>query len=200
MEGTIEKEKVNNNIKNKTQNKSNKKILLIIFLIIIFFMIIFSTIFAFININNKNIVSGVKIEGIDVSGLSKEEAEEKINLIYNDKIEKDILLKYEEYDSSINPKIIETNYNVKEAVEEAINIGKNKNIIVNNYDILLALMGRKNVSVNMTINEEIANQNIEDIGSKIPGVVVEPDYYIENNTLIVTKGKEGIKVNTEELK
>lgn len=200
IEGTIEKEKVNNNKNDKTKNKNNKKILLIIFLIIVFFIIIFSTIFAFININNTNIVSGVKIEGIDVSGLSREVAEEKINLIYNNKKEKDILLKYEDYDSCINPKMIETNYNVKDAVEEAINIGKNKNIIVNNYDILLALMGRKNINVNMTINEEIANQSIEDIGSKIPGVVVEPNYYIENNTLIVTKGKEGIKVNTDELK
>ena len=198
IEGTIEKEKVNNNKNDKTKNKNNKKILLIIFLIIVFFIIIFSTIFAFININNTNIVSGVKIEGIDVSGLSREVAEEKINLIYNNKKEKDILLIYEDYDSCINPKMIETNYNVKDAVEEAINIGKNKNIIVNNYDILLALMGRKNV--NLTINEEIANQSIEDFGSKIPGVVVEPNYYIENNTLIVTKGKEGIKVNTDELK
>lgn len=180
--------------------KNNKKILLIIFLIIIFFIIIFSTIFAFININNTNIVSGVKIEGIDVSGLSKEEAEEKINLIYDNKKENDILLKYEDYDSSISPKLIETNYDVKSAVEEAIEIGKNKNIIANNYNILSALIGRKNVNVNMTINEEIANQSIEDIGSKIPGVVVEPDYYIENQTLIVTKGKEGLKIDTDELK
>lgn len=179
--------------------KNNKKILLIIFLIIIFFIIIFSTIFAFININNTNIVSGVKIEGIDVSGLSKEEAEEKINLIYNNKKENDILLKYEDYDSSINPKFIDTNYDVKGAVEEAINIGKNKNIVINNYNILSALLGRKNVDVNMTINEEIASQSIEDICSKIPGVVIEPDYYIENKTLIITKGKEGIKVNIDEL-
>ena len=195
VEGTSEK--LNNNMNRKTIN--NKKILLIIFLIIVFFIIMFSTIFAFININNTNIVSGVKIEGIDVSGLSKKEAEEKINLIYDNKIENDILLKYEDYDSSINPKLIETNYKVEAAVEEAIGIGKNKNIIVNNYEILFALMGKKNINVNLTINEEIANQIITDIGSKIPGVVIEPDYYIENEILFITRGKEGLKINTDEL-
>ena len=113
----------------KSKQINNKKAILIVTFIIIFLLILLSTIFAFININNTNIVSGVKIEGIDVSGLSKEEAEEKLNLIYKDKKEKDILLKYEDYETNINPELIETNYDIEGAITEAISIGKNKNII-----------------------------------------------------------------------
>lgn len=184
----------------KSKQINNKKAILIVTFIIIFLLILLSTIFAFININNTNIVSGVKIEGIDVSGLSKEEAEEKLNFIYKDKKEKDILLKYEDYETNINPELIETNYDIEGAITEALSIGKNKNIIANNYNIMFALLGKKNIDVNVTINEELANTTIEDIGANIPGVIKEPDYYREKETLIITKGKEGLKVNTEELK
>lgn len=186
--------------KNKKE-KSNKKYILCIFLMCILFIIglVFSTIFAIININNNNIVSGVKIEGIDVSGLTREEAKLKINIIYEEKKQKDIKLKYEEYETTINPDLLETKYDVESAIEEAISIGKNNNIIVNNYNILWALIGKKDINVNMTINEETAKKTIEDIGKNITGAVVEPDYYIENDKLIITKGKEGLKVDTESL-
>lgn len=207
-EETIEKnsqskdlfEKEESKEKNKKE-KSKKKYILCIFLMCILFIIglVFSTIFAIININNNNIVSGVKIEGIDVSGLTREEAKLKINIIYEEKKQKDIKLKYEEYETTINPDLLETKYDVEGSIEEAISIGKNNNIIVNNYNILWALIGKKDINVNMTINEETAKKTIEDIGKNITGAVVEPDYYIENDKLIITKGKEGLKVDTESL-
>ena len=42
-------------------------------------------------------------------------------------------------------------------------------------------------------------KTIEDIGTNLPGVVVESAYYIENNKLIITKGKKGVKIDTEKL-
>ncbi len=210
MENTREKEEThpNNELENEIKNKikkeykgKNSKVILfaIIISVLILIGIIFSTIFAIININNNNITSGVKIKGIDVSGLSKEEAKNKIELIYNEKKQKDILLKYEDYDATINPELLEVNYDVDGAVESAISIGKGGNIFVNNYNILFALIGKKDVNVNMAINEEVTKQTIEDIGTNIPGAVVEPDYYIEDDNLIITKGQEGIKIDTENL-
>lgn len=196
----IEEQETEKKTENKnTYVKNKNKIILpvIIICIIILIGIIFSTIFAIVNINNNNIVSGVKIEGIDVSGLSRDDAKSKIELMYNEKKKKDILLKYEDYDATINSGLLETNYDVEGAIEEAISVGKNSNIIVNNYNILFALIGKKDINVNMTINEEVAKQTIEDIGSKIPEAVIEPDYYIEGDKLIITKGKEGLKIDTE---
>ena len=137
--------------KEKIKKESNKKIIIPIISIgiIILLIIIVSTIFAFININNTNIVNGVKIEGIDVSGLTKESAKEKIDSIYNKKKQKDIILKYQDYDTTINPELLEVSYDTEKAVEEAINVGKNSNIIINNYNILFALIGKKNINVNL---------------------------------------------------
>lgn len=180
--------------------EQKRKIIPIIVIGIIFVaIIIFSTIFALININNTNIVSGVKINGIDVAGLSREEAKEKIDSIYNEKKQKDILLKYEDYDATINPELIDTKYDTDRAIEEAISIGKSGNIIVNNYNILFAIIGKKDIKVNIEINEDETKKTIESIGSNIPGAVVEPDYYIEEDKLIITKGKAGLKIDTDNL-
>ena len=196
------KKKIKENIKQmeKPQNKKRKKVIIFVTIgIIILFLLLFSSIFALININNSKIISGVKIEGIDVSGLSKDEAKAKLEAIYNEKKEKEIPIKYNEFESSINPSMIELNYNVEKAVDEAINIGRNNNIFINNYNILFTLIGKKDKNVEMTINEEATKKIIEDTGANLPGIVIESSYYIEGENLIITKGKEGIKIDTEQL-
>ena len=196
------KKKIKENIKQmeKPQNKKRKKVIIFVTIgIIILFLLLFSSIFALININNSKIISGVKIEGIDVSGLSKDEAKAKLEAVYNEKKEKEIPIKYNEFESSINPSMIELNYNIEKAVDEAINVGRNNNIFINNYNILFTLIGKKDINVEMTINEEATRKIIEDTGANLPGVVIESSYYIEGENLIITKGKEGIKIDTEGL-
>ena len=126
-------------IKKRNKNKKTIKLISIVFAIII---VIFSVIFAITNINNANITKGVKIEGIDVSGLTREQAKEKLESIYSEKKKKDITLKYEDFETTIAPETLETNYNIEKATNEAILVGKSGNIITNNYGIFFALIGR----------------------------------------------------------
>ncbi len=186
----------------KMDNKKDKKKGIIIGVTIIALIvigIIISTVFALININNDKIINGVSISGIDVSGLSKEEAKEKIEIVYNEKKEKEINIKYEDYTATLNPTLLETNYNVDKAVEEAYKIGREENIFINNYNILFTLIGKKNVNVDMTIDEEVAKQTINDISMELPGVIIESGYSIEDDELIITKGKSGIYIDTDKL-
>ena len=183
-------------IKKRNKNKKNIKLISIVFAIII---AIFSVIFAITNINNANITKGVKIEGIDVSGLTREQAKEKLESIYSEKKKKDITLKYEDFETTIAPETLETNYNIEKATNEAILVGKSGNIITNNYGIFFALIGKKNIKVETTINEEQTKQAIEDIQTNLPETIEEPDYYIENDKLIITPGKEGLKILTDKL-
>lgn len=197
--------KVEKQVQKMTEPQKNKKKkwgipvgITITFIIIAMFC---STIFALVNINNEKIVNGVTIANIDVSGLTKEEANNKLEEIYQTKKEKEIEIKYQDYETTLNPTIMEVNYETEKAVEEAYLIGKGKNIFINNYEILSTQIKSKNIPVNMTINEEIAKQSIEDIGVNLPGVLIESSYAIEEdeNELIITKGKEGIVIHAEEL-
>jgi len=184
----------------KKEEKGRKKLIIsmVICIILLLLIGIFSVVFALLNINNNKIISGISISGINVSNLTKDEASKYITEKVNDKIAKTIKLKYnEEYETSINLEQIETNYKISEAVEEAFKIGRSGNIVINNYDILLARFGKKNVDLEVNINEELFNQVINDISAKIPGAVVQNSYYIEGQELIIKRGIKGITVTDE---
>ena len=200
---TVEKEINKMQSEGKTENKKNKKRNIIITVIVISIVaviaLIFSTIFAFLNINKEGILDGVSIQGIDVSGLSYEEAKAKLDEIYNKKMEKDINLSYEDYTATLNPTLMEVNYNIEKAVDEAYNLGRGENIFVNNYQILMTLIQKKNINIEMTLNEEVTRQSIEDIGVNLPGIVIESSYSVEDDELIITKGQPGIVIDTDKL-
>ena len=192
--------KQNKMTESEIENKKRKKVISIIAIgVILVLAVIVSTIFAFLNIKNENIISGVSISGIDVSGLSKEEAKAKIENVYNEKKEKEIAVKYQDYETTLNPTLMEVNYDVETAVNEANSIGRGDNIFINNYNILFTLIGKKNVNVNMSLNEDVTKQTISDISVNLPGVVIESNYSVEDDELIITKGKEGVVVNTDAL-
>ena len=181
------------NIKKKMSLKLKIAIITMIFIILIFI----STIFALVNMGNEKIISGISISGVDVSGLSKEEAIAKLNSIYNEKKEKDIKVKYKEYENTLSPKILEVNYKVEEAVDKAYKIGKENNIFINNYQILFTLLAKQKIDVEMTLNEEMTNQLISDMEVNLPGVLVNSSYAIEDDELIITKGKEGVLIDKD---
>ncbi len=191
--------KVEKEVKNMGEYKKKKWILPVSIVSVLVIAIFFSTIFAFVNINNQKIINGVSIAGIDVSGLSKEEANAKIADIYEKKKESEIEIQYQEYEATLNPTLMEVNYEIEKALEEAFLIGKGDNIFINNYDILFSFVKKRNIDVNMTLNEEVTKQSIEDIGVNLPGVIIESSYAVEEDELLITKGKAGVVINTEEL-
>lgn len=192
-----EMEKMENDKKKK--NKRKYVILAIIVGVLLIIGLLISTVFALINIGNENIIDGISISGIDVSGLSKEDAKTKIESVYSEKKEKDIALKHGEYETTLSPVLMEVNYKIDEAVENACSIGKSSNIFVNNYNILFALFNKKDIPLEMTINEDVTKQTIEDMNISLPDVVIESSYSVEGNELIITKGKAGVKIDTDSL-
>lgn len=200
----ISKEKsvttINNKENEKPKNKKKRKVIYIVLAIIVFILAIFSVIFSLININNNDIMDGVSIKGINVSGMSKEEAKQNIEKITTEKLLKTIKLVDGDYKVELNPKDIEATFNVDKAVEEAYNIGRDGNIIVNNYKILMAKLFKKDINLDFSLNEERLLEIIKDTSLKLPGTVVQSSYYIEDDELIITKGIAGERIKTEELK
>lgn len=111
--------------------------------------------------------------------MSKEEAKQNIEKVTKEKLLKTIKLIDGDYKVDLNPKDIEASFNVDKAVEEAYNIGRDGNIIVNNYKILMAQLFKKDVNLDFTLNEERLLEIITDTSLKLPGTVVQSSYYIE---------------------
>lgn len=197
---TQEKKKEAEKQEAKSKDKKKSRLPIILGSILIIFILIFSVFFSLISINNENILDNVSIMGIDVSNMSKEKAEEAVSEVITSKLQEELILKKYDYETSLNANQINAQFDIKTAVNEAYNIGRDGNIITNNYGILGTwLFGRK-IECNFNFDEESLNKKIDDISSKLPGAVVQNSYYIEDEELIIVKGTPGISIKKDELK
>ena len=198
----IIKEKKKNNIKKEksSNNKNKASIYIICISIIIIMLLVISVIFSLININNENILNNVSIMGIDVSNMSQEKAKEAVSEVINAKLEEELVLKKDDYETSMNASQISAQFDIETAVNEAFNIGRDGNIITNNYGILSTMIFGKNIECSFNYNEESLDKKIADIEAKLPGAVVQSSYYIEDENLIIVKGTKGLAIKEEELK
>ena len=107
-----------------TTKKSHKTLFIISFAVIavILLFLVFSTIFGSTVGYKTTIIHGIKIKDIDVSGLSKEEAIAKVTSAFQEKLEKQITLKHNEYEITVFP----GQFDVSFAIEEAVNMAYEK--------------------------------------------------------------------------
>lgn len=183
------------------QNKRKLTYIAISVLIILIVALFFSTIFAILNVGNETFIKGVKLKNIDISGLTIKDAKEKMNEALKIELMQNITLTYKKNSEiTLDPNQIEFSYNLEEAINEAYKIGRSSNIVGNNYELLFTAFLGKNINIDYTYNEELLNTFINDLESKIPGTVVEPTYYIEDNQLIINNGIDGIVIDKNKLK
>ena len=183
------------------RNKKKLKTIIITLVITFLLLVIISTSFAIFNMNNSNIINGIYTKNLNISSLSKEDAKKQMAEVMQKELMPEINLRYnEEYNVTLKPEQIEFQYQIDDAVEKAFSIGRSGNILIDNYIIIYTTLFGKEIKLNYTYNGELLNQFVEDINSKLPGLVIEPTYYIEENQLFVNKGIDGIQVKKEDLK
>ncbi len=182
--------------KNMSSNNSTKKVLtvLLLLILVILVVIIFSIIFSLMNANNKNIIQGVYINNIDVSNLSENEAMEILEQKLNDNKKNYIIVKYNNYTRNIKLQDINGKFNIEDAVNNACNIGKDKDIIQNNYKILSTMIFKNKIEANFTYDEELLQKMINEISLEIPGMAINSSYIIDGDNLIIKNGTEGLKI------
>ena len=188
-------------INEKKDNKVSKsKKIIIISSICILFLAVFSVIFSLININNDKILNKVTIMGIDVSNMTIDKAKEELSQVINTKLEEELTLKKDDYATSLNANQINMQFDIEKAVNEAYNIGRDGNIITNNYGIIGTLLFGRNIECQTNFNYEALDKKIRDISSKLPNAVIQNSYYIEEEELIIVKGSAGDSIKEEDLK
>ena len=185
------------------EQKSHIKIwiILIVIAILVILAAVFSTVFAVVNNNNEKIIQGITVNETDISNLTKEEAIEKLNQIYGIKSEEQIYLKHGDYETSITYEALEVKYQIEEAVEQAFKVGRDGNVFQDNFKILKTWKNGANIKLDVVFDENTIEQIAQNINNSIDDAVVQPSYYVEKDKakLIITAGKQGVKVDEEQL-
>lgn len=203
---TISEEKENKNLIEEPSKKfvplpeqsekRHSKIKSILIGTIVMCFLIFAS-FTIYNMFYFNIISGVQIKGIDVSNLSKSDARYKLENHLTEQMPEELTVRYQDFEATISLSQIEASFDTKSAVNSAFQVGRNGNIFQNNLYVLSTMFNKVNIEPTLNINKEQLTKNLEDISTQLPGAVVQSSYYIENNNLIVTSGKEGNVVDIE---
>ena len=198
----MEKEIAQTTELNLVEKEDNKKtniplILGIIFIsLILIIFIVFLGVTAFISSTDK-IITGIKIKGVDVSGLTKERAITRITDDFNKNLPTNVTLIHGEYETQLNMNDMGVNFNIEKLVDEAYQEGRSGNIFSNMFTILGTMVSPKNIGLDISINNEQTTNLLNDISTKLPDTVVQSSYYVDGDNLIITKGKTGVVVDTE---
>lgn len=178
-----------------------KKILIIIIIFLTFFVL--SIIFSLLNFGSNKLVSGISVGNINISNMAKENAINILKKIISEKLKNEITLEYttenDKYEKKLDLSILNIDFNLDNAINSAYNIGRNGNIFKCNFEIAKTLFFKKNIDLDIKIDEKMLNNIISDISSNLPGKLIQSGYYIEENNLIITKGSEGFVVDKDSL-
>ncbi len=155
------------------------------------------TIFTLYNVFNTNIISGVHIKEIDVSGLSPSDAKYQLDNYLKDKLPEEITLKRGDFETTISLAQMNFAFDTKAACNSAFQVGREGNIFENNLEVLSMIFGSVNIEPKITFDKKSLAKNLESLSSQLPDAVVQSSYYLENDELIVTAGKEGNVVDVD---
>ena len=183
----------------KKQNNSKWIVITICLVVFIVLLGIFSTIFALININSNKIISGISVLGIDISDLTKEEAQKKLNDALLPRLDSNLVFSHNDELYNVLPSQLDCSFDINKAVDEAYAYGRNGNIFINNFEILNTLLKKVSISPSFSYSKEKLNSIIQQMNSSFADGLSEPSYSIEGNELIITTGKSGSIIVNDEL-
>ncbi len=176
------------------ENKENLKVGTVLGIVFISFIIIFFILFLGITLyisSSDKIITGIYIKGVEVAGLTKEQAIEKVTNEFNNVLPNNLTVVHGEYETQLNLEDLGANLNIEEAVNRAYNMGRDSNIFKNMGTIIKNLVSVNDLDLNVTVNTEQCTSILNDISTKLPDTVVQSSYYVEGNKLIITREKSG---------
>ena len=183
------------------RKRINRKLMLIFkLLIILVVLLVVSTIFALVYSMNSNIINHISINNIDVAGLSRAEADAKFEEIMDNIIDDEISFCHGDYEKKFTLKTMELEANTTDKVYEACLIGRDKNIFINNYKIISVLLNGVNLDLDIKFNDEILESIFSNLDDEWEGKFTDNSYYIDNDKLVIVRGKTGTIIDKEKLK
>lgn len=175
-----------------------KKVIIWISVAVILFIV--SIIFSLINMGNNKIFARTYIDNVLVSNLTQDEAIELLTEKYNAKKDKGITLKYKDFEKTIYYNELGIDVDIEDAVKEAYMIGRNGNIIINNYEIIYSYLVDKEVNLLFTKDREKMDVIIAGIEQKLPDTKKDYSYEIVETNLVINPGTAGIVIEGDRLK
>lgn len=188
----------------KTLKMFRKDNIFLVFIILLAIVlgIFIASIFMFYNHqqNTDKIQSGVFIKGINVSGLTKEEALDVVTKDLADQMNDHIELTYKNSNYYVEIEQIDAKFDIEGCVNYAFNIAKTGNFLEDLQDYISVLMTNIDIEPKLVYNDVALTEYLKTIETYLPDQLEQHGYYLEDDKLIVTNGVNGAGIEIDELK
>lgn len=196
----IYKGKKDKNLKKMFRRDNILLIYLILLAIFVGFVIACFFTFYFHVQNSELIQSGVYIKGINISGLTKEEAITLVDSELKKEMNDQVILKYKDNEYFVEVEQIEAKFNIEASVNYAYDIARTGNIINDTKEYINVLMTGFNIEPILEYNDVALTNYIYNIEANLPDQLEQSSYYVEDDKLIITNGKIGAGIYVDKLK
>ena len=149
---------------------------------------------------NNKIHAGVTIEGQSVSGLTNDEAAQKINEYLTASLDTPITLAGGSKSWEIKPSGLGTKIDVATAVAAALNVTRDKNIFADMATKLKLYFGGHDIELQGSVDAASLDSFIEQIATALDKPAVNAGLAVRGTAVTVLEGKEGLLVDRETLK
>ena len=176
------------NLGNKILN-IDREILITLALIL---MLLFISVMYFTEeYTNPYMHRGVRIEDIDVSNLSKEDALKEVKSVTDEMIKNKVVnFTYEDITVPVPLKDFGYKLNLEDAINKAYSYGRSDNLFYNYLDIIKGYIFKKNFVANPDIDDAKREEVILNIGSKIFKKPVDAHPIIKDDGSVTIKDSE----------
>lgn len=173
----------------------------LIIVLVVALICVFAIFKFYSNIENSNKIQyGVFIKGIDVSGLTRQQAIEKVSKNLEDTLNDHLELSYKNNVYYLEIEQIEARFDVEASVDLAIKIAKTGTFKSNISEYINVALGNINIDPILTYNEDELIRYISNIEMYLPDQLQQADYYVEDGNLIVINGVNGAGIEYDQLK
>jgi vancomycin resistance protein YoaR len=149
-------------------------------------------------LSGDGIRANISINGVDVSGLSKDAAENRLKGIFKDKIENSFIsLKLDNKEWKINYKDLGYAYNIEETVDKAHSIGHDGDVLRQLTETLRAKFAAQNFELESSYDKGPINKLLTDISKEIDQGVVDATIKYTGSSFSVTEERIGRKLDQE---
>lgn len=167
--------------------------------IVIGILVVSATAFYFFHKSDDKIQSGVYIKGINVSGLTKDEAKRLVENSLDLELNDHLILKYKNYEYYVEIEQFEAKFDIEASVRFAYSIGRSGNILKDIKDSVSVLMTKIEIDPILTYNAEALIDYIEVIEAQLPDQLEQSSYYVDEDKVVITNGKNGARIYVDEL-
>ena len=145
--------------------------------------------------DTTSIFAGVQIEGMELGGMSEEEAQKKLDEYWAELLKTKITVKVEKETKKISLKNLGLKYTNEDIVKEAYGIGREGNFIKNYFTVKGLVKNPKNLTLTVEFDDAVLTETLKEKTKDLETGVKNATLKRENGQFIIEKESDGIAID-----